>query len=323
MDVSALTKIPDCVNIADDSWSITVEIGNLTFIPTITQLGHNGGWINDFVPLQIQFVIPCGVLPEHCCQLAHVVFSVDLWEVKQQPCVFNNVRVGPDFCICEDGTPPPCQTFCNAPIAYNCGQTVVMDVSALTKIPDCVNIADDSWTISVEIGNQSITPTITKLGHNGGWINDFVPLEISFNLPCDLVQSGCCAPFHINFTVDLWEVKHQPCVFNNPVNSVDYCLCNGITETKPREEDITVLKSGAGNAHTVTVFPNPTSDVINIRTTETPVSYKVVNQKGQFVAEGKDFEQPVDIRKLTNGTYFIIVSFGDGAKSECKFVKTN
>lgn len=321
MDVSSLTQIPGCVNIADDSWTIAVQFGSQLIFPTVSSMGYNGGWDNDFVPLEIQFVVPCNLVQDSCCAPFRVVFSVDLWE-EIEPCIFNNPVLSAGYCVCDPDLPvtDTCETVCEGVMDFECGTKITMDVSSLTQIPGCVNIADDSWSIFIQLGNQTIYPVVTQVGYNGGYANDFVPLEIQFTIPCQWVEDGCCLPFQVRFYVDLWE-ENEPCVFNNPVSSPSYCICDGAIETS-NEGSEERAQPNAAVRNNLTVFPNPASQYLSIASTGAK-SYRIFNQQGEIVLSGSNNFQQINVEGLSNGLYFIELVLKTGELQQGRFVKAN
>ncbi len=59
----------------------------------------------------------------------------------------------------------------------------------------------------------------------------------------------------------------------------------------------------------VKIFPNPTQDYIQIRTTNlqefSKLTYRIFNINGQNLLSGEDIHQPIDIRNLNPGLYLL------------------
>ncbi|MDO7609691.1 MAG: T9SS type A sorting domain-containing protein, partial [Crocinitomicaceae bacterium] len=53
-----------------------------------------------------------------------------------------------------------------------------------------------------------------------------------------------------------------------------------------------------------TIYPNPASDILFIKTIEQKVNYKLWTQSGTQVGEGMVSDK-IDISKLSKGSYFI------------------
>ena len=69
-----------------------------------------------------------------------------------------------------------------------------------------------------------------------------------------------------------------------------------------------VVQGSAGiieSEHTeFTIYPNPASDILFIKTSEKKVNYKIWTQAGTQIGEGNGSDQ-IDISKLSKGSYFI------------------
>lgn len=73
----------------------------------------------------------------------------------------------------------------------------------------------------------------------------------------------------------------------------------------------------------LSVYPNPTNDIINIKTDETLQSFQVFNILGQELFNG-DFETmnpTISLEKLTQGTYFVKVKTQNNTEGTFKVIK--
>lgn len=70
----------------------------------------------------------------------------------------------------------------------------------------------------------------------------------------------------------------------------------------------------------VTIYPNPTVDYINIKSTSRVISVKIIDLSGKTVASKKSADNQVDVRNLTKGTYIINVETENGTETK-KFIK--
>lgn len=80
----------------------------------------------------------------------------------------------------------------------------------------------------------------------------------------------------------------------------------------PTYPDIWVVKLGSETLSTqeienlkISVYPNPTSDNINVSGISSDVEFKIYNPVGQMVSQGKTKNQSVDVMHLAKGIYFI------------------
>lgn len=81
---------------------------------------------------------------------------------------------------------------------------------------------------------------------------------------------------------------------------------------------MTVIKGESGVANNVVnvaaakIYPNPTTGIINIETTENIVSIKVYNTTGALVLESS--ETTIDLGDLASGLYFVKVNDMESVK---------
>lgn len=64
----------------------------------------------------------------------------------------------------------------------------------------------------------------------------------------------------------------------------------------------------------ITLFPNPTSEIIFIRNGELIEEYRIFNLQGQEVQRGVKNAQIISLIDLPIGTYFIELKIGDAIK---------
>lgn len=72
------------------------------------------------------------------------------------------------------------------------------------------------------------------------------------------------------------------------------------------------------DAITVTVFPNPVSEVLSIKTEDKLSSYQITNLSGQLMIQGT--EKEVNVSSLIHGIYIVTVDLGD-RKEVMKLIK--
>lgn len=72
------------------------------------------------------------------------------------------------------------------------------------------------------------------------------------------------------------------------------------------------------------LYPNPTHDVLNFRSTSVDfsptVSYKIYNLTGKIILNGTLKNQKIDVHKLNSGVYFVNLAFGNSDQT-IKFIK--
>ena len=76
------------------------------------------------------------------------------------------------------------------------------------------------------------------------------------------------------------------------------------------------------NKLSVSVYPNPTTDIVNIETQETLHNYEVYNVLGQQIQQGNfNSNNQINLHGATTGTYFIKVTTTQGSTATVKVVK--
>lgn len=62
------------------------------------------------------------------------------------------------------------------------------------------------------------------------------------------------------------------------------------------------------------IFPNPSSDYINVSGLSEKKNYKIYNVLGTEIAQGTIFNEGISIKNLTNGVYFLKFDYSDSLK---------
>lgn len=130
-----------------------------------------------------------------------------------------------------------------------------------------------------------------------------------------------------NFTVStasnsgLIKMRIRSRAYGSTINSTDACSSFGSGET--RDYIFTVNNSLAIEDNPlnnkIKVYPNPTSDYINIETASEIKNVAVYNMIGQLVLN--TVSNKVDISNLSKGTFILEVTSNDGQKFSSKIVK--
>src|SRR5690606_9674092 len=84
----------------------------------------------------------------------------------------------------------------------------------------------------------------------------------------------------------------------------------------------TAVSTDKFNNIKVKVYPNPTTDIVNIETTETLYNYEVYNVLGQQIQQGNfNGDNQINLHGAVVGTYFIKVTTTQGSTATVKIVK--
>lgn len=70
----------------------------------------------------------------------------------------------------------------------------------------------------------------------------------------------------------------------------------------------------------VSIYPNPTSEVINIRSNEKISLIELLDVSGRMIQSFSSSQTKIDVRMLTNGMYVLKIEFGPGNKVEEKII---
>lgn len=81
-----------------------------------------------------------------------------------------------------------------------------------------------------------------------------------------------------------------------------------------------VLATVNGTKTSLTVFPNPAVDVLNVTKVSNNANYQIFNMAGQVVAKGKIADNKVQVSRLEKGVYVISIE-ENGNATKVKFIK--
>jgi hypothetical protein len=71
----------------------------------------------------------------------------------------------------------------------------------------------------------------------------------------------------------------------------------------------------------VSVYPNPVSNVLQISSSSTALDYQIVSMNGMVVQIGKANNNSIDVSDLSNGFYFVKIYFENGQEHQQKIIK--
>ncbi|RZJ33264.1 MAG: T9SS type A sorting domain-containing protein, partial [Chryseobacterium sp.] len=81
-----------------------------------------------------------------------------------------------------------------------------------------------------------------------------------------------------------------------------------------------ILGSQESKLFVTVLYPNPTSDILNIQTEQKISRVEIYDTAGKLVKAKSGNENKIGISQLTNGLYFIKI-YSDGAVINSKFIK--
>lgn len=106
---------------------------------------------------------------------------------------------------------------------------------------------------------------------------------------------------------------------NNPAESA----CNNVEYGEIEDYSVRILD----NANVVVaidevkIYPNPTSDILNITRTSNNSLFSIYDMSGRLITKGNVNDQKVDVSYLPKGVYIISIVIADNDSKEFKFIK--
>jgi len=73
--------------------------------------------------------------------------------------------------------------------------------------------------------------------------------------------------------------------------------------------------------NSVTIFPNPVTDILQISKNKTVLNYKIITIQGAVLKEGKPIENSIDVSNFNPGLYFIHMKFENGDEEIKRIIK--
>ncbi|RZJ66171.1 MAG: T9SS type A sorting domain-containing protein [Flavobacterium sp.] len=154
-----------------------------------------------------------------------------------------------------------------------------------------------------------------------GWFDGGIPIPIT-NVPVQVgtdsdwksVSAGYCSSYAIKENNSLWSWGY---------NGGGW-LGDGTTVSNYTPEMImgcTQMSSSDWLSGALTVYPNPTRDIVKWNTTETMSTFRIVNALGQTVKSGDARSGELHVSDLTEGIYVIVLESSSGKTQQTKFIK--
>ncbi len=103
-------------------------------------------------------------------------------------------------------------------------------------------------------------------------------------------------------------------------NDTYQILPRDINDLKVYTANKTLLQSKSEN---LSVYPNPATEILNIKSEKNISSVKITNYSGQEIVNRQQTNQQVNIQNLRPGIYIIEVTFEDHTSSRTRFCKYN
>ncbi|KFC20061.1 T9SS type A sorting domain-containing protein [Chryseobacterium sp. FH1] len=90
---------------------------------------------------------------------------------------------------------------------------------------------------------------------------------------------------------------------------------------KSQEKEFSVLAVSDSKNETVSIYPNPVKDILNIKTASKIKSHKVYNLSGQVVNAKLISDKTIDFSRLEKGIYVVEIQLENGKKLSQKIIK--
>lgn len=91
-------------------------------------------------------------------------------------------------------------------------------------------------------------------------------------------------------------------------------------DVQTRAVNVTVLATGETKLESFAVYPNPTTDILNITKVSNKAKFEIHNAVGQIVKAGEINNNQVRVSELVRGTYIITIN-DKGVSESVKFIK--
>ena len=103
-------------------------------------------------------------------------------------------------------------------------------------------------------------------------------------------------------------------------NDIYQIIPRDINDLKVYTANKTLLQSKSEN---LSVYPNPATEILNIKSKKNILSVKITNYSGQEIVNRQQANPKVNIQNLHSGIYIIEVTFEDHTSSRTRFCKYN
>lgn len=220
------------------------------------------------------------------------------------------------FDICVYETPaPPANDECATSIAVTvvntpqqCSNYSATTIGATESAEDAscssLSIDDDVWYNFIATDSVITFKAFNLSGIDGigltAYANSCAGVQVS---ECTFDAAGDSLIFR-QLTIGEKYYLRLFSAFAPEVGSFDFCLYK--TPKVPAGINAIAINSS------VTVFPNPASGIINIKSNETILGYEIVNVLGQTVLANSLVNNQIDIQILNKGLYQIILRTNNG-----------
>ncbi|UAB75974.1 T9SS type A sorting domain-containing protein [Mesoflavibacter sp. SCSIO 43206] len=185
-----------------------------------------------------------------------------------------------------------------------------------TMMPDAANITyPANGAIDVPI---DMTDPANPVINGFAWTDNGAATTYDLNLLTVGTVTGVTSPVNITYgswaydTTYTWNITSTNCL--GTVTSANYTFT---TEADPN------LSTDEFNIKPFSIYPNPTSDFIKIKTELTINSVEVFNQLGQKVLSLNNdqiIDNSINVKEFNNGIYFMTIT-AEERKETFKFIK--
>ncbi len=101
-------------------------------------------------------------------------------------------------------------------------------------------------------------------------------------------------------------------IYNNPTTGAELYFYNGLP---------TSLQNGTKELTSIVLYPNPTTDLVNITSEDLIISKKIYNVFGQMIQEIQGESTKIDVSEYINGLYFVVITTKNEQNKMLKFIK--
>jgi hypothetical protein len=101
-------------------------------------------------------------------------------------------------------------------------------------------------------------------------------------------------------------------IYNNPTTGAELYFYNGLP---------TSLQEGAEVLTNIILYPNPTTDLVNITSSDVIISKRIYNAFGQMIQDIQGESTKIDVSEYKEGLYFVVITTKNEKSKKLKFIK--
>lgn len=203
-----------------------------------------------------------------------------------------------------------------------------IDTQFVSSSPTSIGSPDLVFRLQLDYWGSETTWTLKNsagaIVYSGGPYNDVVNPTPSTPLPALITQNWALVPDCYTFTINdsfgdgiytdggYYDIKTQA--------GADVIIGSPFGSSQSSLFKYQVLSTNEVVKNTLGIYPNPTTDILNITNLKGKATYIIHNAVGQLVLQGEVKDQKINVSDLTKGVYVLSLE-NNGNTINLKFVK--